>query len=53
VAGRLEGRLLSQPLAALGPRVAELAAHALMDLVPVLEALRRSIERVASTGGVV
>jgi ParB-like chromosome segregation protein Spo0J len=53
VAGRLEGRLLSQPLAALGPGVVEVAAHALMDLVPVLEALRRSIESAAGTGGVV
>ena len=53
VAGRLEGRLLSQPLAALGPRVAEVAAHALMDLVPVILALGRSIESAAATGGVV
>jgi len=53
VAGRLEGRLLSQPLAALGPRVAEVTAHALMDRVPVLQALERSIASTAATGGVV
>lgn len=52
-AGRLEGRLLSQPLAVFGPRVAEVTAHALMDLVPVLDALGRSIQGAASTGGVV
>ena len=52
-AGRLEGRLLSQPLVVLGPRVAEITAHALMDLMPVLAALGRAIERAAATGGVV
>jgi len=51
-AGRLQGRLLAQPLAVLGPRVAELTAHALMDLLPVLGALGRTISAAASTGGV-
>jgi len=51
-AGRLEGRLLAQPLAVFGPRVAEVTAHALMDLVPVLGALGRTVERVAAAGGV-
>ena len=52
-AGRLEGRLLSQPLAVFGPRVAELTAHALMDLLPVLGALGRAIQTTARAGGVV
>jgi ParB-like chromosome segregation protein Spo0J len=52
-AGRLEGRLLAQPLAVLGPRVAEIAAHALMDLLPVLDALGRTASSAAATGGVV
>jgi len=52
-AGRLEGRLLAQPLATFGPRVAEVTAHALMDLVPVLDALGRTIETAAATGGAV
>jgi ParB-like chromosome segregation protein Spo0J len=51
-AGRLEGRLLAQPLAVFGPRVAEIASHALLDLLPVLGALGRTIETAASTGGV-
>lgn len=51
-AGRLEGRLLAQPLAVLGPRVAEIAAHALMDLLPVLGALAGTISTAASAGGV-
>jgi len=50
-AGRLEGRLLSQPLAVLGPRVAELTAHALIDLLPVLGALGHAIETTAGAGG--
>ena len=52
-AGRLEGGLLSQPLAAFGPRVAEVTARALMDLLPVLGALGRTIETAAATVGVV
>jgi ParB-like chromosome segregation protein Spo0J len=51
-AGRLEGRLFSQPLAVFGPRVAEVTAHAVMDLLPVLGALGRAIETVAQGGGV-
>jgi ParB-like chromosome segregation protein Spo0J len=50
-AGRLEGRLLSQPLAVFGPRVAEITAHALMDLLPVLGALGRAIQTTAAAGG--
>ena len=52
VAGRLEGRVLAQPLAVLGPRVAAVTAHALMDLLPVLGALGRAIETRAGAGGV-
>jgi ParB-like chromosome segregation protein Spo0J len=51
-AGRLQGRLLGHPLDAFGPRVAEVTGHALRDLVPVLEALGRTIETSAGTGGV-
>lgn len=50
-AGRLEGRLLAQPLAVFGPRVAEVTARAAMDLLPVLRALGRTIETTAGTGG--
>jgi ParB/RepB/Spo0J family partition protein len=50
-AGRLQGRLLGQPLGAFGPRVAEVTAQALMDLLPVLGALGRTIETSAATGG--
>jgi hypothetical protein len=50
-AGRLEGRLLAQPLAVFGPRVAEVAAQAVTDLLPVLHALGRTIETAAATGG--
>lgn len=50
-AGRLEGRLLAQPLAVFGPRVAEVTAQAAMDLLPVLRALGRTIETTAATGG--
>ncbi len=52
VAGRLEGRVLAQPLAVLGPRVAAVTAHALMDLLPVLGALGRAIETRAGAGGI-
>lgn len=48
---RLEARLLGAPLAALGARVAEIAALALMDLAPVLDALGRTIRAAAATGG--
>jgi len=51
-AGRLEGRLLAQPLAVFAPRVAEVTAHALMDLLPVLGALGHAIETTAGAGGV-
>jgi ParB-like chromosome segregation protein Spo0J len=50
-AGRVQGRLLGQPLGAFGPRVAEVTAHALLDLLPVLGALGRTIETAAATGG--
>jgi len=43
VGARLEARLLSQPLLAFGPRVAEVASDALSSLVPVLHALLRTI----------
>jgi ParB-like chromosome segregation protein Spo0J len=48
---RLESRLLGQPLAVLGARVAETTALALMDLAPVLDALGRTIRNAAATGG--
>ena len=51
-AGRLQARLLAQPLAVFESRVAEITAHALMDLLPVLSALSRSLSTAASTGGV-
>ncbi len=51
-AGRLQGRLLGAPLAVLGPRAAELAALALTDLAPVLDALGRTIRSVAASGGI-
>jgi hypothetical protein len=51
-AARLESRLLAKPLAVLGPQLAELTARALMDLLPVLDALARTIEAGAATGGV-
>ena len=51
-AGRLQGRLLAQPLSVFGPRVAEVTAQALMDLLPVLGALGRTIETTAATGGI-
>jgi ParB-like chromosome segregation protein Spo0J len=50
-AGRLEGRLLAQPLAVFGPRVAEVTARAALDLLPVLRALGRTIETTAAIGG--
>jgi hypothetical protein len=50
-AGRLEGRLLAQPLAVFGPRVAEVTAQAALDLVPVLRALGRTIETAVAIGG--
>lgn len=50
-AGRLQGRLLGQPLSVFGPRVADVTAQALMDLLPVLGALGRTIETSAGTGG--
>jgi ParB-like chromosome segregation protein Spo0J len=46
VAARLQARLCGQPLTALGPRVAELAAHALSTLTPVLAALGQTITTV-------
>lgn len=49
--GRLEGRLLAQPLAVFGPRVAEVTAQAVTDLLPVLRALGRTIEAASATGG--
>jgi hypothetical protein len=51
-AGRLQGRLLGHPLDALGPRVAEVTGQALRDLMPVLEALGRTIATSAGTGDV-
>ncbi len=50
-AGRLQGRLLGHPLSIFGPRVAEVTAQALMDLLPVLGALGRTIESSVATGG--
>jgi ParB-like chromosome segregation protein Spo0J len=50
---RLQGRLHAQPLSAFGPRVAEVTAHALMDLQPVLDALKRTIDTTAATGGAI
>ncbi len=46
VAARLQARLLGPPLSALGPRAAELAAHALATLAPVLAALDQTITTV-------
>jgi ParB-like chromosome segregation protein Spo0J len=43
VAARLEARLLAGSFAALAPRVVRIAAQALADLVPVLDALARTI----------
>lgn len=51
-AARLEARLLAQPLAVFGPRVAEVTTAALMDLIPVLDALGRAIETAALEGGI-
>jgi ParB/RepB/Spo0J family partition protein len=50
-AGRLEGRLLAQPLAVFGPRVAEVTARAAADLLPVLHALGRTIQTAVASGG--
>jgi len=49
---RLEARLLAQPLAVYGPQVAEVTTAALMDLLPVLDALARAIETAATQGGI-
>jgi hypothetical protein len=46
VAARLQARLLGQPLAALGPRGAQLTARALSSLAPVLVALGHTITTV-------
>ena len=46
VAARLQARLCGPPLATLGPRVAELATHALSTLTPVLSALGQTINTV-------
>jgi ParB-like chromosome segregation protein Spo0J len=46
VAARLQVRLLAQPLSTLGPRVAELATHALATLASVLTALDQTITTV-------
>jgi hypothetical protein len=47
--GRLEGRLLGETMSGFDPRVREVTAQALRDLLPVLDALHRTI--VAVTGG--
>jgi len=43
IGARLQARLLAQPLSALGLRPAELAAHALATLAPILVSLGRTI----------
>ena len=45
-AARLQARLLGQPLAALGPRAAEIATSALSMLAPVLAALGQTLTTV-------
>lgn len=50
-AGRLESRLLAQPLAVFGPRVAQVTARAVQDLLPVLHALARTIRTAVAPGG--
>jgi len=50
-AGRLESHLLAQPLAVFGPRVAEVTARAAQDLLPVLDALARTIQAAVTSGG--
>jgi ParB-like chromosome segregation protein Spo0J len=46
VAARVEARLLTGPLLALGPSAAELVAGSLESLAPVLAALQRTLEEV-------
>jgi ParB/RepB/Spo0J family partition protein len=48
---RLQARLLSRPLAALGPGAAELLIEALVALAPVLGKLEETIERVTASAG--
>lgn len=48
VAARLQARLLGQPLAAFGPRAAEIASGALSTLAPVLTALNTTLTTVTA-----
>jgi ParB-like chromosome segregation protein Spo0J len=48
---RLQARLLSRPLNALGPGAAELLIDALVSLAPVLSKLEETIGRVAASAG--